>query len=177
MLLCGCERTPREYFAWIEGDQVVTESKFSSGKPGAKGSRYGEKMPPMVLFWRPASRTMPGSGGSMSLTRCVMRPKALSWRSTQERVIRINGRFPLMSLLRPTEPAHPSSRQLLRQHANDSASGKPKKDSAAAGMSEAELEAVFSRVLDKKLAPVYRELALSHDKTPGFRKSWAEWAG
>lgn len=33
-------------------------------------------------------------------------------------------------------------------------------------MSEAELEAVFSRVLDKKLAPVYRELALSHDKTP-----------
>ena len=44
----------------------------------------------------------------------------------------------------------------------------PKKDSAAAGMSEAELEAVFSRVLDKKLAPVYRELALSHDKTPGI---------
>ena len=44
----------------------------------------------------------------------------------------------------------------------------PKKDSAAAAMSEAELEAVFSRVLDKKLAPVYRELALSHDKTPGI---------
>lgn len=91
LLLCAGANAHRvNIFAWIEGDQVVTESKFSSGsrvqkgavtvKNAADGSVLATGVTDDAGVWR-----------FDSLTRCVMRPKALNWRSTQERVIRING--------------------------------------------------------------------------------------
>ena len=113
LLLCAGANAHRvNIFAWIEGDQVVTESKFSSGsrvqkgavtvKNAADGSVLATGVTDDAGVWR------------FDVTQAMRHaPKGLELEINAGEGIRINGRFPLMSLLRPTEPAHPSSRQLL----------------------------------------------------------------
>ena len=98
LLLCAGANAHRvNIFAWIEGDQVVTESKFSSGSRVQKG----------------AVTVKNAADGSVLATGVT--DDAGVWRFDVTDAMRHapNGRFPLMSLLRPTEPAHLSSRQLL----------------------------------------------------------------
>ena len=163
LLLCAGANAHRvNIFAWVEGDQVVTESKFSSGsrvqkgavtvKNAADGSVLAIGVTDDTGVWRfdvtQAMRHAP-QGLELEINAGEGHQNQWSIPADGAGASKLPAAAPVSTQM--TLPAAP-----------------PKKDSAAAAMSEAELEVVFSRVLDKKLAPVYRELALSHDKTPGI---------
>ncbi|WP_410099874.1 hypothetical protein [Sutterella wadsworthensis] len=169
LLLCAGANAHRvNIFAWIEGDQVVTESKFSSGsreqkgavtvKNVADGSVLATGVTDDAGVWRfDVTQAMRHAPKGLELEINAGEGHQNQWSIPADELAAADG-----AGASKLPAAAPVSTQMTQPAAQ------PKKDSAAAAMSDAELEAVFSRVLDKKLAPVYRELALSHDKTPGI---------
>ena len=169
LLLCAGANAHRvNIFAWIEGDQVVTESKFSSGsrvqkgavtvKNAADGSVLAAGVTDDAGVWRfDVTDAMRHAPKGLELEINAGEGHQNQWSIPADELAAADG-----AGASELPAAVPVSTQMTQPAAP------PKKDSAAAAMSEAELEAVFSRVLDKKLAPVYRELALSHDKTPAM---------
>lgn len=164
LLLCAGANAHRvNIFAWIEGDQVVTESKFSSGsrvqkgavtvKNAADGSVLATGVTDDAGVWRfDVTDAMRHAPKGLELEINAGEGHQNQWSIPADELAAADG-----AGASELPAAAPVSTQMTQPAAP------PKKDSAAAAMSEAELEAVFSRVLDKKLAPVYRELALSHE--------------
>lgn len=152
LLLCAGANAHRvNIFAWIEGDQVVTESKFSSGSRVQKGAVTVKNAADGSVL--AAGVTDDAGGWRFDVTDAMRHaPKGLEleinageghqnqWSIPADELAAADG-----AGASELPAAVPVSTQMTQPAAP------PKKDSAAAAMSEAELEAVFSRVLERSL--------------------------
>ncbi len=149
-------------FAWVEGDTVFVESKFSGGRT-PKGARIevygprGDKLLEGVTDDRGAFHFKPPQATDLTLVLLAGAGHRAEWKVPREELAHLNpapapGPGPL--------PAAPDARPRTEA---------PPGEAPSAGVSAAEIESIVERALERQLAPLRRQLAQERSDRYGFR--------
>jgi nickel transport protein len=145
-------------FAWVEGDNIYTESKFSGGKPVHNGQ--------VRVFGPDGAQLLEGTTDDQGLFHFPIPQRsdltvevaagsghANTWRITADELGGTNGR-PTGERQTEKDTAQPSS---------------PAARSVSADLTTEQLEQVIGRVVDQKIAPINRRLAELQTQGPSMR--------
>lgn len=139
-------------FAWVEGDTVYTESKFSGGRR--------PKQAPVEVYDMQGKKLLEGKTDDKG---------EFSFTVPQKTGLRIVLKAGMGHQAEWVVPAEEISAEAPAQAAPAKTEAEPAPPAAVPMMDTAMMQAAMEKALDNKLKPVIRMLAQAQEKEPGFK--------